>query len=431
MIWAKEEMLSRENLQNLQLERLQQTIAMVYNHVPFYKKKLDEFGIKPADIKSLEDITLLPFTNKDDFRDNYPYGLFAVPMEKIVRLHASSGTTGKPTVVGYTQNDLDNWTEVVARIVTQAGVTRGDIVQVAFGYGLFTGAFGLHYGLEKVGAAVVPTSSGGTEKQIMLMKDFGTTVLVSTPSYALHMAEVAEKMNVINDLKLRLGLFGAEGCSEEMRREIEKRWGIVATDNYGLSEVIGPGVSGECGCKDGLHINEDHFFVEVIDPVTLKPVHPGEKGELVFTTLTKEALPVLRYRTKDISHLNISPCSCGRTTARMAKVSGRSDDMLIIRGVNVFPSQIESVLIDIEGIAPHYQLVVTKRNHLDELEIKVEVTAQAMAKGQLEMQRLEKTISRRLQGVLALRARVNLMEPFSMERFQGKARRVVDLRQAM
>ncbi|KUO51957.1 MAG: phenylacetate--CoA ligase [Desulfitibacter sp. BRH_c19] len=429
MVWSREETIAREELNQLQLNRLQDTVMKIYNNVPFYRKRLDEMGVKPEDIQSLEDVTKLPFTTKDDFRDNYPYGLFAVPMDDVVRLHASSGTTGKSTVVGYTQKDLNTWTEVVARIIKQAGVTNRDIVQVAFGYGLFTGAFGLHYGLEKVGATVVPTSSGGTEKQIMIMKDFGTTVLVSTPSYALHMAEVAEKMGLIGDLKLRVGLFGAEGCSDEMRKEIEKRWGIIATDNYGLSEVIGPGVSGECEYKQGMHISEDHFLVEVIDPHTLQSVKPGQKGELVFTTLTKEALPVIRYRTKDISYIMQEPCHCGRTTARMAKVSGRSDDMLIIRGVNVFPSQIESVLMEIDGIAPHYQLVVSKKNHMDQLEVKVEVTAAALTRGHLEIQRIERTVTKRLQSVLSIKAVISIMEPFTMERFQGKAKRVIDMRQ--
>lgn len=429
MVWSREETLAREELNELQLKRLQETVMRIYNNVPFYRQRLDAMGVKPQDIRNLEDVSKLPFTTKNDFRDNYPYGLFAVPMDDVVRLHASSGTTGKSTVVGYTQKDIDTWTEVVARIIKQAGVTNKDIVQVAFGYGLFTGAFGLHYGLEKVGATVIPTSSGGTEKQIMLMKDFGTTVLVSTPSYALHMAEVAEKMGLMEDLKLRIGLFGAEGCSEEMRKEIEKRWGIVATDNYGLSEVIGPGVSGECEYKHGMHISEDHFLIEVIDPHTLQPVKPGQKGELVFTTLTKEALPVIRYRTKDISYIMQQPCPCGRTTARMAKVSGRSDDMLIIRGVNVFPSQIESVLMEIEGIAPHYQLIVSKLNHLDQLEVKVEVTAAALTRGDLELQRIEKTIAKKLQSVLSIKAGISIMEPFTLERFQGKAKRVIDMRQ--
>ncbi|HWR55185.1 MAG TPA: phenylacetate--CoA ligase, partial [Negativicutes bacterium] len=346
-------------MQRLQLQRLQRTVERVYAGVEPYRRLFDEKGIKPSDIRSLEDIRQLPFTTKALLRDNYPYGLFAVPLREIVRLHASSGTTGQPTVVGYTRNDLEVWSEVIARLATQAGVVPEDIAQVTFGYGLFTGAFGLHYGLEKVGAAVVPASAGNTEKQLALMRDFGTTVLIGTPSYALHMADVAQSLGMNPaGMDLRLGLFGSEVWSEEIRGKLEEKWGIRATDNYGLSEIIGPGVAGECTYGRGLmHINEDHFFVELIDPETGEPVENGQKGELVITTLTKEALPLLRYRTRDYSILTDEPCACGRTTMRMTKVAGRSDDMLIVSGVNVFPSQIESVLVNIGGLQPYYQIV--------------------------------------------------------------------------
>lgn len=430
MIWDKEmETIKREELQKIQLERLQQTVARVYAKVPFYRQAFDKAGVRPEDIKALEDVRRLPFTTKDNLRDNYPFGMFAVPKQELVRIHASSGTTGKPTVVGYTRNDLEVWSDLVARIVALAGGTAEDVAQVAFGYGLFTGAFGLHYGLEKIGATVVPASTGNTEKQIMLMQDFGTTILVSTPSYALYMAEVAEQMGInTSRLPLRLGLFGSEASTEEMRREIERRWNIIATDNYGLSEIIGPGVSGECHLKQGMHIAEDHFLVEVIDPQTGEPLPYGEVGELVFTTLTKEALPLIRYRTKDLSVLNPEPCACGRTTVRMEKIKGRTDDMLIIKGVNVFPSQIESVLMEMEGVAPHYQLVVTKKGYLDELEIKVEVKDEWFTGRFKELEALEYRITQKLQSVLSLNAKVRLVEPRSLTRFEGKAKRVLDLR---
>lgn len=432
MIWAQEETLSRDEIKRIQVEKLREVVKRVYENVPFYRKKLLQAGIKPENIQSIEDVRLLPLTTKDDLRDNYPYGLFAVPMDEIVRVHASSGTTGKPTVVGYTAQDIETWTELVARIVTCAGVKKSDVVQIAFGYGMFTGAFGLHYGVERVGATVVPASSGNTEKQLLFMRDFGTTVLVSTPSYALYLAEVAQKMGIMKDLKIRLGLFGGEGCSEEVRKELEKQWGMVATDNYGLSELIGPGVSGECHLKDGLHINEDHFLVEVLDPKTLEPVKEGENGELVVTTLTKEGLPLLRYRTRDIASVTYEKCACGRTTARMSKVSGRTDDMLVIRGVNVFPSQVESVLLDTEGVTPHYQLVVTRRGALDNLEVKIEVTEEfSKSADRKRWKSLKEDIERKLSVILSLKAHVTLAAPSTLERFQGKARRVVDLREAI
>jgi len=428
MIWdPRHECMDREKLRELQLVRLKETLERVYRRVPFYRELFDRHGVHPADLRSLEDIGSFPFTTKLALRDNYPYGLFAVPMKEVVRLHASSGTTGKPIVVGYTKKDLGTWAELIARVASLAGVTDEDVAQITFGYGLFTGAFGLHYGLEKAGVTIVPSSVGNTEKQIMLMKDFGTTVLVGTPSYALHLAEVAARMGIgPGDLKLRVGLFGAEAWSESMRAELERAWGIKATDNYGLSEVMGPGVSGECIEALGMHISEDHFLVEVIDPETGNTKGPGEEGELVITTLTKEAFPVVRYRTKDLSVLNYQACSCGRTTARMRKVTGRTDDMLIISGVNVFPSQIESVLMEMEGIAPHYQIVITKKGYLDVLEVRVELTEQAFTGSWRDLEALEERIRTRLHNVLSIGAKVRIMEPFSIERSQGKAKRIID-----
>lgn len=430
MIWdPRHECMDRHQLRELQFKRLKKTLNLVYKRVPFYRDLFQAHGVTPRDLQSLEDISRFPFTTKLALRDNYPYGLFAVPMKDVVRLHASSGTTGKPIVVGYTNKDLETWSGLIARIASMAGVTDQDVAQVTFGYGLFTGAFGLHYGLEKVGATIVPSSVGNTEKQIMIMKDFGTTVLVGTPSYALHLAEAAARMGIgPGELRLRVGLFGAEAWSENMRGELEKAWGIKATDNYGLSEVMGPGVSGECIEALGMHINEDHFLVEVIDPDTGEPRGPGEEGELVITTLTKEAFPVIRYRTKDITTLYSEPCSCGRTTARMRKVTGRTDDMLIISGVNVFPSQIESVLMDMDGIAPHYQIVVTKKGYLDMMEVRVELTEKAFTGNFRDLEALEGKIRSRLQSVLSIGAKVRLMEPFSIERSEGKAKRVIDNR---
>lgn len=422
--------MKREELKRVQLERLQQTVKRVYENVPFYKESFDRVGVKPEDIKSLEDIEKLPFTTKNDLRDHYPYGLFAVPMKDIVRVHASSGTTGKPVVVGYTSKDLDTWSDLIARVVTQAGVTADDVVQVALGYGLFTGGFGLHYGLEKAGATVVPASSGNTEKQIMLMKDFGTTVLVSTPSYALYIAEVAEKMGVDpKSLNLRLGLFGAEPWTEGMRRELESRLGIKATDNYGLSEIIGPGVAGECFHSDnGLHISEDHFIPEIIDPETGESLGFDQQGELVFTTITKEGFPVIRFRTKDLTKITEDPCACGRTTARMEKISGRADDMLIIRGVNVFPSQVESVLMEINGVEPYYQITLKKKGYLDDFEVAVEVSEDRFTDKFSELENLEREIASKLQSVLTIGPRIRLVEPGTIERSTGKAKRVFDYR---
>ncbi|MBE3581639.1 MAG: phenylacetate--CoA ligase [Thermoanaerobacteraceae bacterium] len=431
MIWdPTNECRPREEIRALQLERLQALVQYVYERVPFYRQAMDERGLRPSDIRTLDDVRLLPMTTKEDFRRHYPFGLFAVPLKEVVRVHASSGTTGKPVVVGYTRRDMETWTEVVARMVTCAGVEEGDVAQVVFSYGLFTGGFGLHYGLERVGATVVPAAAGNSKRHIMLMQDFGTTVLVGTPSYVLHLAEVAEEEGIDpRSLPVRLGLFGGEASSREMLREIERRWGMLATDNYGLSEVMGPGVSGECQYQDGQHIAEDHFLVEILDPATGEPCPPGVPGEVVITTLTKEAVPVLRYRTRDISSINYEPCRCGRTSARLGKIQGRTDDMLIIRGINVFPSQVESVLMDIEGVAPHYQLVVSRRGFLDELEVRVEVDERFFTDRFRELEELEEKVVERLHTILQLKARVRLVEPHSIERSEGKARRIIDLRQ--
>ncbi|MBF7081485.1 phenylacetate--CoA ligase [Desulfallas sp. Bu1-1] len=430
MIWDPgHECMDREELRSLQLERLKETVARVYNRVPFYRAAMDKAGVRPEDIRTLADVSRLPFTDKTALRDNYPYGLFAAPVKEIVRLHASSGTTGKPTVVGYTRRDLENWSELVARIVTAAGVTSEDVVQITFGYGLFTGAFGLHYGLEKVGATIVPASVGNTSRQIMLMQDFGTTALVGTPSYALHLADAARAMGVDPaTLGIRTGLFGAEAWTESMRAELERTWNMKATDNYGLSEVMGPGVAGECALGTGLHINEDHFLAEIIDPETGEPLDYGREGELVITTLTKEALPILRYRTRDITVLTEEPCPCGRTNARMRKVRGRTDDMLIISGVNVFPSQIETVLMNINGLSPHYQILVDKKGYLDYLEVQVELTDEMFTGHFRDLETLEEKIRQKIFSVLSINCRVRLLEPRSLARSEGKIKRVIDNR---
>ena len=430
-IWNKEiEQMDRKKMRELQLEKLKKLVSYVYENVPFYRKKMDEIGIKPQHIKTLEDIKNLPVTTKNDLRDNYPFGLFAVPMSKVVRIHASSGTTGKPTVVGYTKKDIENWSEMVARIASAGGVSENDIAQIAFGYGLFTGGFGLHYGLEKIGVTVVPASSGNTKRQVQLMQDFGVTVLVCTPSYALHIADVVYEMglNPKKDLKLKYGLFGAEPWSESIRKEIESRLGIIATDNYGMSELIGPGVSGECLEKCGMHVNEDFFFVEVVDPETGEWVDENEKGELIITPLEKEALPLLRYKTGDLSRVVYEPCRCGRTTARIMKIMGRSDDMLIVRGVNVFPSQIEEVLLEVEGIAPHYQIIVDRKDNIDYLEIWVEVVDSIFFDEMKKLVELENKIVDRLYTLLGLKVKVKLVEPKTIERSQGKAKRIIDRR---
>jgi len=430
LIWdEKYECMSRQDMRELQKERLREVVQRVYQKVPYYRQLFDRIGLKPEDIKELKDLEKIPFTSKETLRDNYPYGLFAEPLSKVSRVHASSGTTGKPTVVGYTRQDLETWAELIARVVVQAGVTREDVVQICFGYGLFTGGFGLHYGLEKMGATIIPASVGNTRRQMMLMEDFGTTALVSTPSYALYMAEVAKEMGINREnLKLRLGLFGAEPWSESMRDQLKSKWEITATDNYGLSEIIGPGVSGECLEFGGLHISEDHFIAEVIDPETGETLDYGEEGELVFTTLTKEAFPILRYRTKDISILREDPCACGRTTARMKKVTGRTDDMLIIRGVNVFPSQIESVLMEIKGVAPHYQIIVDRKGFLDNLEVLVELEEEMFTGSFRDLEAMEKNIQRQLSTVLSIDVDIKLVEPKTIERSEGKSKRVIDKR---
>ncbi|MCJ7773675.1 MAG: phenylacetate--CoA ligase [Desulfobacterales bacterium] len=424
------ETMTREDLEAVQLRRLRATLERVYTNVPFYVKKFKEAGITPDDIQSLDDLKRIPFTEKQDLRDNYPYGMFAVPMDDIVRIHASSGTTGQATVVGYTAKDVDTWADLMARSLAAGGATRGDIIHNAYGYGLFTGGLGVHYGAEKLGACVIPVSGGNTKRQIVIMKDFGPTILTATPSYALHLAEVADETGVsFENLKFKYGIFGAEPWSEKMREEIEKKLNLVAVDIYGLSEVIGPGVAIECyEAKKGLHIFEDHFIPEIIDPSTGKVLPHGETGELVFTSITKEAFPVIRYRTRDITSLNPEPCVCGRTHIRMNRVSGRSDDMLIIRGVNVFPSQIESILMEIKGVEPHYQLVVDREENLDILKVMVEVGEKVFSDEVKLLQKLEKQITENIKEYLGVSVTVKLVEPKTITRSEGKAIRVIDNR---
>ncbi|CDE72717.1 uncharacterized protein BN810_00349 [Acidaminococcus sp. CAG:917] len=418
-----------EELKKLQLAKLKKAVEYAYNNSKFYKNMFDRSGLKPSDIQTLEDIRKIPFTVKTDLRDNYPYGLNAVPMEDIARIHASSGTSGKPTVVTYTKNDLEMWSECMARLITMAGVTKKDIVQISFGYGLFTGALGLHQGMEKVGATVIPASSGNTERQIMLLKDLGATVLVATPSYALYIAEMIEKMGLdINDFKLRVGLFGSEASSVEMHNELERRLHVLSTDNYGLSEIIGPGVAGECTYKQGLHVNEDYFYIEILNPETFEPVPDGEYGELVITALSKEAMPILRYRTKDITRIIPGTCPCKRTMRRLDKFQGRTDDMLVIRGVNVFPSQIEGVLMDIPEVGSSYEIVVTRENYMDKLEVSVEVADSGLLDNYKKLEELRAKIRHNLKTVLQIDAAVKLVEPLTLKRFEGKAKRVTDLR---
>jgi len=431
MIFNEEfETLPREALEALQLKRLQQVAERVYHTVGFYKRAFDEAGVYPDDIKRLDDIKKLPFTVKQDLRDNYPFGLFSVPMSNIVRLHASSGTTGKATVVGYTRRDIEIWSRLMARSFVAAGLTKNDIIHNAYGYGLFTGGLGVHYGAEMLGASVVPMSGGNTKRQLMILQDFGPTAICCTPSYALYLAERGEEMGIdMKSLKLRVGILGAEPWSERMRDEIEDRLGIKALNIYGLSEVIGPGVSMECvEGRNGLHVFEDHFIVETINPETGETVPNGEEGELVFTALTKEAFPLIRYRTGDMSRLMKEPCKCGRTLARMARISGRSDDMLIIRGVNVFPSQIENILLGIEGLEPHYELIVDRDGKLDTLEIHVEVSETSFSDEVRTLQKLERRIAKDVKDYLGVSAAVKLVEPKSLQRFEGKAQRVIDKR---
>ena len=424
------ETLPREALKALQRNRLKAVVERVYHLVPFYRRRLDEAGVKPEDLRTLDDLERLPFTTKQDIRDNYPFGLFSVPMDQVVRIHASSGTTGKPTPVAYTHRDLLIWSEVMARTLAAGGVHRGDIVHVAYGYGLFTGGLGFHYGVERLGAAVIPVSGGQTRRQIMLLQDFAPTVICCTPSFALYLAEMGREMGMdFAETKLKVGFFGAEPWSEAMRQEIEARLHLDALDIYGLSEIIGPGVAIECvEAKEGLHLFEDHFLAEIIDPVTLKPVPPGETGELVITTITKEAMPLLRYRTRDITSLNYAPCRCGRTVARMHRVMGRDDDMLIIRGVNVFPSQIEAVLMEIPGVAPHYQLIVDREGALATMEVQVEVDEKVFSDEVKELQNLAQLIERQIKDYLTVSVKVKLVEPRTIPRSEGKAQRVVDRR---
>ena len=419
----------RDGIRQIQGERLRETVERVYFNVPYYRSKMQQAGLGPESIQSIDDIAKLPFTTKTDLRDNYPFGLFAVPMSEIVRVHASSGTTGKPTVVGYTRNDISTWSEVMARTLTSAGANRNDFIQVAYGYGLFTGGLGLHYGGEKIGASVIPISGGNTVRQIQLMHDFGSTVLACTPSYALFLAEAIEESGINrNDLKLRVGVFGAEPWTENMRREIEDKLRIKAIDIYGLSEVIGPGVASECPVQEGLHINEDHFFPEIIDPKTLKVLPAGSTGELVFTTLTKEGLPLIRYRTRDLTRLTYDKCKCSRTMVRMEKCLGRSDDMLIIRGVNLFPSQVESVLLEMSEIKPHYLLIVDRVNNLDTLELKVEVDEAFFQDKISQLESLRQKLQNNLENALGLGIKVTLVEPKIIERSEGKSKRVIDKR---
>ncbi len=430
MYWNQaRECMPRGEMQKLQNARLVKTVKRVYHNVPYYREKMQNMGIEPGDIKGVDDLSNLPFTIKQDLRDTYPYGLFAVPLSEIIRIHASSGTTGKQTVVGYTRKDIDTWAEVMARTLASAGASKESVIQIAYGYGLFTGGFGAHYGAERIGASVIPISGGNTKRQMQIMKDFGTTVLACTPSYAMYMAEELEEAGIKpSDLKLKSGIFGAEPWSVAMRNELEKRLGILAIDIYGLSEIMGPGVASECPCKCGLHVQEDHFIPEIIDPETKEVLAHGEKGELVFTTITKEGLPLLRYRTRDISSLHYEKCDCGRTNVRISRISGRTDDMLIVRGVNVFPSQIENVLLELGDTAPHYQIIVNKVGSLDVMEIWVEMTQALFSDEVKHIEDLEKKIRKEIENTLGLTAKVKLVEPKSIARSEGKAKRVIDNR---
>ncbi len=431
LYWEEEiETLPRVGLESIQLRRLQNLVARVYRTVAPYRRKMEAAGVRPEDIKTLADLQKLPFTVKNDLRDNYPFGLFTVPMDEVVRVHASSGTTGKPTVVGYTWKDIETWAGVMARALVCAGAHKGDMVHNAYGYGLFTGGLGAHYGAERLGAAVIPVSGGNTKRQITIMRDFGSTVLLSTPSYALNLAEAMDAMGVDpKSLSLRVGIFGAEPWSENMREEVERKLNLQAVDIYGLSEVMGPGVAQECLQTDkGMHVFEDHFLPEIIDPDTGEVLPPGEKGELVFTTLTKEAFPIIRYRTKDISRLIYEPCECGRTLVRMEKITGRTDDMLIIRGVNVFPSQVEHVLMSIKGVEPHYQIVVEREGNLDTMTVQVEVSERIFSDEIRVLENLSRTIEAEIKDMLGVTSKVKLVEPKTIQRSEGKAQRVIDKR---
>jgi phenylacetate-CoA ligase len=426
------ETMDRAKLEALQSERLVALVKRVYENSTFYKSALDSKGVRPQDIKGIEDIGKLPFTNKSDLRDNYPFGMFSCPMSQIIRIHASSGTTGKPTVVGYTQNDINMWAECIARSLVCAGADRHSIVQVAYGYGLFTGGLGLHYGAEALGAAVIPMSGGNTEKQLMIMRDFGSTQIACTPSYAMYLGEALEASGIDrSEIRLKSGIFGAEPWSDSLRKKIEAKLGIKAYDIYGLSEIMGPGVAIECAEQNGLHVWEDNFIAEIIDPDTLQPVPDGVEGELVVTTITKEGIPLLRYRTRDISKITREKCACGRTHARIARIKARTDDMLIIRGVNVIPSQIESVLLTIDAVAPHYAIIVTREGTLDMIEVQVELNEKVDFDKISSLENVAKTIADKLHSVLGINAKIKLVEPHSISRFEGKASRVVDKRKEL
>jgi phenylacetate-CoA ligase len=431
MYWNKDfETMPREKLRSLQLERLKRVVKYAYEKVPFYRKRFDTSGIKPEDIRSLEDIKYIPFTSKADLREVYPFGMFAVPLSEIVEIHSSSGTTGKPVVMGYTKNDIEVWKEVMARSLTTMGVTREDIIQIAYGYGLFTGGLGFHYGALAIGATIVPASAGNTRRQIELMRDFGTTVICCTPSYALYLAEYAKDEMGIDpsSLKLKAGSFGAEMWTEEMRREIEKRFGIKAYNVYGLTEIIGPGVAHECSEQKGLHIWEDHFYPEIIDPETGEPLPEGERGELVLTTLTKEGVPMIRFRTRDITAFISGECPCGRTAIRIERIRGRSDDMIKVRGVMLFPYQIEKAILEVQGVEPHYQIILTRPQHLDEIEVQVEMSKEAFSDEVRELEVLKKKLEKRIEETVGIRVKVTLVEPKSIPRSEGKAKRVIDKR---
>ncbi len=431
MIWNKEaECMSKSDKEALQLKRLQAVVKKAYENVPYYRKRFDEVGVKPEDIKTLKDIEKLPFTTKTDLRDAYPFGMFAVPEDEIIEVHTTSGTTGKPTVSGYTVKDLEIWGEVIARAFGMAGAGKKDIIQNAYGYGLFTGGMGVHYGAQKIGATVVPISAGNTMRQLEIMQDFGSTILTCTPSYALYLGEMAEREGISREsIKLKAGVFGAEMWTEEMRNEIEKRLNLTALNIYGLTEVIGPGVAMECEDKGGLHISDDHFYPEIVDSKTLETLPEGEKGELVLTTLTREGMPVIRFRTKDVTALRKGKCSCGRTLAKMDRITGRTDDMLKIRGVIVFPSQIEKALLKIEDLEPHYQIVVTRPQHLDEIEVQVETSEKFFSDEVRHVEEVKKMIENRIHSEIGLRVNVTLVEPQSLPRSEGKAVRVIDKRE--
>ncbi len=429
MVWNEaKECMSRDELAALQSKRLVKVVNRVYHNVEYYRKRMQEAGIEPGDIRGIEDLVKLPYTTKDDLRDTYPFGLFAAPQSEIVRIHASSGTTGKATVVGYTRKDIDIWAECVARALTQAGITKGDTIQVAYGYGLFTGGLGAHYGAEYLGATVVPMSTGNTKKLTTMMKDFGVTAIACTPSYLLHIAETLEANGDIPNIKLKAAICGAEPWTEQMRLQIEEKLHIHAHDIYGLSEVMGPGVACDCEYHKGLHVYEDHFLPEIVDPETLQPVGEGQPGELVFTTLTKEGLPLIRYRTKDLTSIHYDKCECGRTLARISRFAGRSDDMLIIRGVNVFPSQVEAALLEMGGTTPHYLMIVDRVNNLDTLEVQVEIEERFFSDEIRELENLTKKIANAIQTAIGLAVKVKLVEPKTIERSMGKAVRVIDKR---